>query len=304
MGTPLRHGDHVEAEVLTTNEEHTTLLNRIVAVLDLQCAWLLLLFCAPARANYLLRVVHPSCSDAFARAHDTSVWNSVSPVVRHPQHARDDGQSRDVFSKRRVGVAERLRGTRSAHIGPVGPMHCPQSGSGILPSLTRLCVALQHGDEGPHIVCCSGPLQGAAHHEWVRLSRVGGRRQGVSSLGRLLSDDPMPGIARRGWQRGAALHVEKQFRTAVVWPRLHPREQALLRSQSGPLAGVPFSCVPSSAATRFESQEFRVLLLRRLWCPLPLSASSCRCGRPLDPSGHHRAACPHAGVLGRRGFSV
>ena len=27
----------------------------------------------------------------------------------------------------------------------------------------------------------------------------------------------------------------------------------------------------------------------------------CRCGRPLDPCGHHRAACAEAGVLGRRG---
>ena len=47
-----------------------------------------------------------------------------------------------------------------------------------------------------------------------------------------------------------------------------------------------------------------MLLLRRLWCPLPLSASSCLSGRPLDPSGHHRAACPCAGVLGRREFSM
>ena len=27
----------------------------------------------------------------------------------------------------------------------------------------------------------------------------------------------------------------------------------------------------------------------------------CPCGRPLDPSGHQCAACPHTGVLGRRG---
>ena len=47
-----------------------------------------------------------------------------------------------------------------------------------------------------------------------------------------------------------------------------------------------------------------MLLLRRLWCPVLLSASSCRCGRPLDLSGHHRAACLHAGVFGRSGFNL
>ena len=29
-----------------------------------------------------------------------------------------------------------------------------------------------------------------------------------------------------------------------------------------------------------------------------------RCGQPLDSRGHHRGACAHAGVLGRRGFPL
>ena len=61
LGTPFGHCHHVQAEVRITNEEHSTLLCRILA---LQCAWLLLLFCAPARANYLLRVLPPSQSES------------------------------------------------------------------------------------------------------------------------------------------------------------------------------------------------------------------------------------------------
>ena len=37
--------------------------------------------------------------------------------------------------------------------------------------------------------------------------------------------------------------------------------------------------------------------------PLPFSRRNCRCGRPLDAIGHHRAACSRAGILGRRGFA-
>ena len=48
-------------------------------------------------------------------------------------------------------------------------------------------------------------------------------------------------------------------------------------------------------------QWFRVLLLRRFRCQLPLSSASCRCGQPLDSRGHHRGACATTGVLGRRG---
>ena len=120
-----------------------------------------------------------------------------------------------------------------------------------------------------------------------------GRR--IVVRGQISADDPMPGV-RKGWQRGVAAHVDEEFRTGVLWPRLRPQTGAP-PFPTRPMAGVPFSCIPSSTATRFEPQEFRVSLLRRLWCPLPLSASSCRYGRPFDPSGHHR-------VLGRRRFSL
>ena len=78
LGTPFGHCDHVQAEVRITNEEHSTLLCRILA---LQCAWLLLLFCAPARANYLLRVLPPSQSESFATVHDSSVWNCLRQLL-------------------------------------------------------------------------------------------------------------------------------------------------------------------------------------------------------------------------------
>ena len=37
---------------------------------------------------------------------------------------------------------------------------------------------------------------------------------------------------------------------------------------------------------------------------LPPCVPVCRCGRPLDSFGHHRAACPRAGLFVRRGFAV
>ena len=62
---------------------------------------------------------------------------------------------------------------------------------------------------------------------------------------------------------------------------------------------MPFTSFPISHHCRFDSQPFHVLLLRRLWLPLPSTARTCLCGLPLDPCGHHRAACSVAGVLGR-----
>ena len=77
-----------------------------------------------------------------------------------------------------------------------------------------------------------------------------------------------------------------------------------VRSQSGPAARVTFSTTPSSPLTRIKPALFRVLLQRRLSLSLPLTRRSCRCGRPLDALGHHRAGCAKLGVLARRGFAL
>ena len=102
----------------------------------------------------------------------------------------------------------------------------------------------------------------------------------------------------RGWQKHASVSVQSHHREHVVWPQLTPADRAMVRSQSGPLSSVPFTAMPTSRVTRFEAEQFRVLLLRRLRLSLPLSVRSCRCGRLLDALGHRRAACS------RRGFAV
>ena len=91
-----------------------------------------------------------------------------------------------------------------------------------------------------------------------------------------------PGVPRHGWQCKAMRPVNERFLEGVVQPRLLDASRALLRSQSGPFASLPFTSFPFARYARFDPQPFRVLLLRRLWFPLPLSSPSCRCGRPLD----------------------
>ena len=111
-------------------------------------------------------------------------------------------------------------------------------------------------------------------------------------------EDKEPGVPRQGWQHAAASCVVADFRTATLMPRMNPVERTLLRSQSGPCAGVPFTTCTSSPLTRIDSALFRVLLQRRLRLPFPLSQRICGCGQPLDLLGHHRAVCSRRGALG------
>ena len=113
-----------------------------------------------------------------------------------------------------------------------------------------------------------------------------------------------PGCTRDGWQHEVASRVEETFRAEDLFARMDDPSKALLRSQGGPGAGLALSTCPVSRLTTFTPQLFRVVLLRRLHLPLPLTVRNCRCGRPLDSRGHHRAACARAGILGGRGWAV
>ena len=106
-----------------------------------------------------------------------------------------------------------------------------------------------------------------------------------------------PGETTHGWQYHSSSRVETHFREDLVRFRLGRAHTALLRSQSGPCAGVHLTALPRHEETKWRPEQLRVLLLRRLRLPLQLGPRSCRCGRQTDTLGDHRAACNHAGVL-------
>ncbi|CAK9101722.1 132 kDa protein, partial [Durusdinium trenchii] len=48
---------------------------------DLQCAWLLLLYCAAPRAQHLLRTLPPDLSAGYANAHDQAIWDTLQVLL-------------------------------------------------------------------------------------------------------------------------------------------------------------------------------------------------------------------------------
>ena len=104
-------------------------------------------------------------------------------------------------------------------------------------------------------------------------------------------DELEPGAERHGWQHEASSRVEREHRERRILPRLADNEKAMLRSQSGPGAGLALSATPSSPSSRIEPHLFGGVLLRRPRLPLPPVSRTCRRGRPTDVLGHHRAAC-------------
>ena len=110
------------------------------------------------------------------------------------------------------------------------------------------------------------------------------------------ADEFEPG-AKRGWQYEAASRVERQFRTRLV-ERMAEHDHSLLRSQSGPTAGMALTASPSSFSTRIDPPLFSVIFVAPSF-PSP----SLRTSVSLYSFGHHRAAYARAGVR-RLGFLI
>ena len=85
LGTPLGHPEYVSEQLERLATEHQTLLDRIPVVPDLQCAWAILLHCASAGTNYVIRVVRPEQSLRFARCHDEGLWRCMCNLLELPR---------------------------------------------------------------------------------------------------------------------------------------------------------------------------------------------------------------------------
>ena len=278
LGTPLGHPDFVEASLQAKSREHDTLFDRLVAVPDLQCAWLLLLFCASTRANYMLRVVHPEFSHGFAARHDSRVWSTLTRLlgVEGSECARQRASL--PFSIGGLGLRSAVRTSTAAYwsswadtLSMIRARH-PTVADDVV-------IALSANLGGLHLQganSCRRRLQDAGFDapEWGDLSR--GLRPGQRGL----DDAPEPGAPRHGWQRVAAQEADASFFRGVVWPRLTPSEQALSRSQGGPMAGLPFTCCPVSPQSRFDGPGFPGSPLAAPLVPTPFV----RCKLPVWPS--------------------
>ena len=185
------------------------------------------------------------------------------------------------------------KGPVMLRIGPVGPIVSPWSNMD-----TRPCQARPRRSA---LFSCGSAVQGSIGGSQFPPTRLEGSGGGVPER----AEEVEPNQPKFGWQQCASRSLETKFLNERVWPRMTEAERALLRSQQRvPLASAGVTALPTTRATRMDGQPFRILLLRRLWLPLPLSSRTCRCGRQLDSLGHHRAACSEAGVLGWRGFPL
>ena len=248
---------------------------------------------ASARANYLLKVVKPASTRGFAQRHKDGWWKCLCEIL----HVEAD-QSAEA----------KLAASMPLNLGGMG-----------LRDVVRVAVPAywaRWADCMPMIFNRHPNVANLFVHELegAREGAVGAAAEARRAVTGVLGFDPptwedlahgacpppaepedMEPWSGRGWQHVAASKVEYQHgrSCSLSWGRATERR---LRSQAGPGACMALSAAPTHYLTRIPPHLFRVVLMRRLRFPLPLSLHTCRCCRQIDKFGHHRASCARAGV--------
>ena len=153
--TPVGKPEYIFHKLTQKSGVHAHLLERIPAVEDLQAAWLLLLFCAAAKSNFLLRTVSPLLTHRYAASHDAQLWRCFSSILRVTD-ATTPGVAKVIASlpsKGGLGLRSAVRLRFAAHWGQLGRL--PSHGEGPpLHALTDDGESIGHGRPFSHHPSC------------------------------------------------------------------------------------------------------------------------------------------------------
>ena len=85
LGAPIGTEQYVQQFLRHSLANHKPLLDQLPQIADLQAAWLLLLYTASPRSNYLLRLLPPARTRGFAADHDLEVTRCLTQLLQTNQ---------------------------------------------------------------------------------------------------------------------------------------------------------------------------------------------------------------------------
>ena len=282
-------------------------LAKLVQIPDVQCAWLLLLYCAASRCNHTLRTLPPDLSQDYAERHDIAMRRTLSEILGRS----DINQTNEILcalctmkhSHGGLGLRSARRTAPAAYWASIADTipeiqkRYPRFGQ-------RIVQWLNSSDSIPHSM--TEAAEARRHLINSGYHRCPGWQDIAAGIRPPPIHDVEPGEWAHGWQFHAATHIEYHYRNRILYS-MSPSQRAMVRSQSGRGSGAHLSITPTCPELCIENEHMNVILLRRLRLPLPLTSRFCngrRCRRELDSLGDHRAACPKSGRLKRRSIPM
>ena len=303
LGTPIGSTEFVNDWIRSKLAEHKVLLDRIPAMQDVQCAWLVLLFCASSRANYVLRNLPPEQAQPFAEEHDTNIWSCLNSILGTDVV---DTTAREIatlpFRQGGLGLRSATRMAEAAYwaswvdsLSQIKARH-PRISAVLLSELAKGSASISASVRSA--AAAADKLRSCGMSEQPSWSQAAQGARPPEPL------DLEPGDFAHGWQFYAANTLDFHFVSTALEHRLSPARSAVRLSSMGPCSGRHFTALPTMKESTFTSERFRALLYVRLSQDLPLTSALCSCGRRLDAKGAHRSACSTCGVLVKRGVAL
>ena len=208
-------------------------VKRIPDIQDLQCAWLVLLFCAGARANFFIRTVSPSLTHAFAAQHDAQIWSCFCTLVGVDPGAiacSAKAASNLPLAMGGLGLRSAVKLRHAAYWASwVDPIKIADRHPEIAGTIIRAVHAELEAPSVQAIVTSQRCLErdGFVCPSWEDLA--------TGEVGAAFEEDEDPNQTRAGWQSKAARKVEGQSFARLLGTLTDP-QKALLRSQGGRFA--------------------------------------------------------------------
>ena len=259
LGTPIGTPEYVRAWGAERLEAEDTLLRELPKLPDLQCAWLLLSFCAAPRANHALRTVPPDLLAPYTAARDAAVWGTLQACLGAT--AEDEAcPARDIAL-----LAASLGGLGLSQATRTGPAANWAAWADAFSVLRERCPAfsdwavrgpacLRTASEARRLLVVEGWTDVPSWELVEQGARPPDRPDGIAE----------PGEWRHGWQHCASRTRNLFFRDHVLLPSLPPSHRALLRSQAGPHAAAWLQAIPSDPHTSLTPEAMQIALRRRL----------------------------------------
>ena len=229
---------------------HQELLSRLPDLQDLQASWLLLLFCASPRSNYILRMLPPPATAEFSTRHDETVATCLTELLQsRPLPVSALALAHLPLSEGGLGLTAATINANAAQWG---------SWADTLPVLQRQLPSLAHPitqqlrdptNASPAIQAAVAAAQTLRLCDWEPPSWD----TLIGHNGPPPADPEPVGPQHRGWQQPAAKATHQACR-AEVYSHLPPA-QALLDSQSGPYASRAFTSIPYTAESTYSSEH-------------------------------------------------
>ena len=106
LGVSVGRKEFLEHELDSRASSQAELLEKIPRVKDLQCAWLILLYCCVSRSNFFIRAVSPDHSLQFAQRHEEQIWRCLTTLIGVAPEATSESARYAAVVFRRSGVPQ------------------------------------------------------------------------------------------------------------------------------------------------------------------------------------------------------